>query len=359
MKNLLNNKTVHLLYLLSLMLVFSFFQIKNVNAEQTTNNPEIEAKIIGGNKSGSDDWPWMARLTLTNSSWESFNCGGTLVAPEWVLTAAHCVEGMSYVDVLLGQNDLQGSGGENISADQVFIHPDRDTQTKYADLALIHLETPSSIAPVLLASNFDFQQEEGNSVMAIGWGVTYQGILEDTRTTDLQEVQLTLEKNSTCYRPNILVDNVICLGVFDEKATCSGDSGGPLMIFNSVNQRWEQIGITSFGLISCTASFGIDVFTQVDKYMGFIDTVTNSTEESPERLLAKCVKKFPQYLGEKQGTAFSCGNFEVCQNTTGGELINIRQISVLRDNKDEILEYLDMGTQQWYKIPLSALGYCE
>lgn len=368
MKNLFkktNNKTINFLYLLSIMLIFSLLQIKNVSANNRANISEIEEKIINGDQSGEDDWPWMAHIIMTTETGDRYTCGGTLIDPEWVLTAAHCVENKVSIKVLLGQNDLQGSGGENIFATSFIVHPNRDAGKHSADLALLHLERPSSLEPVILASDFDFQSEIGNSVLAIGWGITSQGgFFGGTSSDNLQEVELTLKSNDTCKEPGFIPDNVICLGIFDKKATCSGDSGGPLMIFNSEKQQWEQIGITSFGLKDCISPIGIDVFTQVDKYIQFIDSTLNATEnvsdeESPEEFLAKCVKKFPQYLGKRDGNAFACGNSEVCQNTTGGELMDIRQISVLKDNKDEVLEFLDMTTEKWYKISFSDIGYCE
>ena len=369
MKNLFKktkSKTINFLYLLSIMLVFSLVQVKIVNANNRADTSEIEEKIINGDRSGEDDWPWMAHIIMTDKTGSRFACGGTLVDPEWVLTAAHCAEDFVAMDILLGQNNLQGTGGENISVDEIIIHPDFDSERLYADIALLHLERPSSLEPAALSSNFDFQNEIGNTALAIGWGITSQSdFFGDTRTSKLQEVELTLKRNDTCDEPNLKPDNVICLGVFDKKSTCKGDSGGPLIIFNSTNQRWEQIGITSFGLKEgCISPIGISVFTQVDKYMQFIDSTISSTEnaldeESPEEFLAKCVKKFPQYLGKRDGDAFACGNSEVCQNTTGGELRDIRQISVLKDNKDEVLEFLDMGTRQWYKISFSDIGYCE
>ncbi len=337
MKNLFNktnSKTINFLYLLSIMFVFSLVQVKNVNAKNRAGTSEIEEKIINGDRSEKDACPWMAHLTLTDETGRRGACGGTLIDPEWVLTAAHCAEGMESIKVLLGQNDLEGSGGENISVDEIIIHPDRDAETYYADIALLHLERPSSVEPVALANKFDFQNEIGNTALAIGWGYTFQDIIfgidfGGTSPDNLEEVELTIKNNDTCKEPGFTPENVICLGVFDEKAICSGDSGGPLIFFSSANQRWEQIGITSFGLKECISSIGVNAFTPVDKYMQFIDSTISSTEkisnkETSEEFLAKCVKKFPQYLGKRDGEAFACGNSEVCQNTTGGELMDIR-----------------------------------
>lgn len=358
-----NNKMTNFVLLLSVMLVLTVFHTKNVMAENSTRDSEIEAKIINGKESESDAWPWMAHIIISDGIGNRWGCGGTLVAPQWVLTAAHCAEDMVSAKVLLDRNDFKGKGGEIISVTHSVIHPDRDIATKYADLALMHLESPTSITPVSLANDFDFQSEEGNSALAIGWGITHQSITgDDISPTKLQQVELPLKHNQQCIFDSRIPEDVICVGIFDEKSTCRGDSGGPLLMFDSKNRRWNQIGITSFGSKNCSSVTGISVYAQVDKFKHFIDSTINSSQEpseTPEEFLAKCVKKYPDYLGEAKGAAYFCGNSEICQDTTGGRLMDIIQISVLENNKEEMLEFFDNTARKWYKISFSNIGYCE
>ncbi len=361
----INNKTINFILLLGMLFTLMLFQIKNVNAENGVADPIVETKIISGKQSKSNAWPWMAAILSTKESGEVGFCGGTLIAPEWVLTAAHCAENAISLKVLLGENDLRGTWDKFIKVTHSIIDPEYTSNIYSAgDIALLHLERPSSIKPVSLADDFDFQHEEGNTALAMGWGLTYQGseIIgdEDIAPAHLQEVKLTINHGSECnnfYFP----DNIICLGNYDKKATCSGDSGGPLLIFDPKTKNWKQIGITSFGSKDCSIQDGVSVFTQVDKYQSFIDSTINGAtlEETQEEFLAKCVKKFPDYLGEKVGNAFPCYGTGICQNTTGGRLMDIKRLFVSHNNPEKILDFFENKGKQWHKTSFSDIGYCE
>ena len=361
----INNKTINFLLLLGIFSALTLFQIKNVNAENGVDDSAVEAKIINGNQSKSDAWPWMALIVIDLGNDRIGQCGGTLVAPQWILTAAHCVENLVRATVLLDRNNLSGKGGEVISVSNYVVHPEYTFDIySDADIALLHLERPSSIKPVTLANDFDFELEEGNSALAIGWGITHQANVflgnKDISPKHLQEVKLLINSGAECNNP-YLPNNIICLGVYDEKATCSGDSGGPLLLFDPKSKNWKQIGITSFGSKDCSIQDGIDVFTQVDKYKSFIDSTINGTaqEETPEEFLAKCVKKFPDYLGAKMGEAFPCDGEGICQNTSGGRLRDIKQLFIPNSNPEKMLEFFDNTRKRWYPISFSDVGYCE
>ncbi len=363
----INNKTINFILLLGMLFTLMLFQIKNVNAENGVDDLAVEAKIINGNQSKSDAWPWMALIAIDHGNDRIGKCGGTLVAPQWILTAAHCVDNLVRAKVLLDRNNLSGKGGEVISVSDYVVHPEYTFDIySDADIALLHLERPSSIKPVTLANDFDFQLEEGNTALAIGWGLTHQSNDalgdKDVSPVHLQEVKLTINSSYECNNHPYLPNNVICLGVYDKKSTCNGDSGGPLLLFDPKSENWKQIGITSFGSTDCSIQDGIGVFTQVDRYKSsFIDSTINGTaqEETPEEFLAKCVKKFPDYLGAKVGEAFPCDGDGICQNTSGGRFMDIKQLFVSHNNPEKMLEFFDNTRKQWNKISFSSIGYCE
>jgi secreted trypsin-like serine protease len=348
------------IFFLGLTLSLTLFQTNTAKAENRENASLVAAKIINGETSRTGDWPWMA--AILSPGYDPFlgqYCGGTLIAPQWVLTAAHCVDETG-MDVLLGQNDLESNEGEIISVDKFVIHPDYQAKSNTADIALLHLDRPSFIQPVSLANNFNFQAETGKHAIALGWGITFQGVLYDDFPSKLQQVNLDILSNSICDTSiSPAHKNIICLGILDNKDTCSGDSGGPLIIFNQARQQWNQIGITSFGPVDCAMDGRYTAYTQVDRFMSFINSTLNSTKESPEEFLAKCADKYSDYLGEKEGGVFVCeNNSKVCLNTTGGDL-NITQISVLRNNPSEILEYFIEHLREIRTISYTNIGYCK
>ncbi len=137
-----NIKIKNFLFLFGTMLTLSLFQIKTLHAENRINNHLVEAKVFGGGRSQALAWPWMAALLRTNISGSTYNkqfCGGTLIAPQWVLTAAHCTYDISGhersdLEVLLGENDLLGTAGEIVTIDRIIRHPDYMRNPLNADI---------------------------------------------------------------------------------------------------------------------------------------------------------------------------------------------------------------------------------
>ncbi len=216
-------------------------------------------------------------------------------------------------------------------------------------MLILHIASRSSLEPVSLADTFDLQSKIGEPALAMGWGINGYSILSETPVfpSFLQEVIITLESDTRC--PLSEADNVICLNVVEEKNTCGGDSGGPLLIFNTDSQQWQQIGITSGGPDCDTNSYAS--YTQVNKYLPFINATINA-----EEFLTKCAAKYSTFVGQIESNTFICDSSFLCLNTTGGNW-NIRQLSIPLHNPDQQLEY-DMNGQ-WQKISYKDLGYCE
>ena len=112
------------------------------------------SRIIGGVPSNPGDWPWHAMLfKVHNSTNKKPVCGATLIMPNWVITAAHCVADIidkSSYEIRVGtykRTTLQGPEQE-IGIKNIYVHPEFNTLTKYNyDAALIRLEVPAMISP--------------------------------------------------------------------------------------------------------------------------------------------------------------------------------------------------------------------
>lgn len=216
-----------------------------VAAEAQTDSV-ITPKIVGG--VDAEDGPYRWTISLQNTSGFAY-CGGSLIAPQWILTAAHCVDGSSAsgMRVVVGRNNLNTSQGETRSVSQVIVHPGYSGNSY--DAALLKLSSPvsSSIEPVNLAdaSIMNSAGNAGDIVRVLGWGATSEG---GPSTNQLQRVDVPIVAQSTCnsnYGGGI--DNtMICAGYTSGgRDSCQGDSGGPLVI--NYAGAYYQAGVVSFG----------------------------------------------------------------------------------------------------------------
>ena len=103
------------------------------------------SRIVGGSPSAPGAWPWMASLQEGGHF-----CGGTLVAADAIVTAAHCVEGASarQLTVVLGRNELNGAGGKSHAVNEILVHPDYNSFTNDSDVAILLLASPSDEKPL-------------------------------------------------------------------------------------------------------------------------------------------------------------------------------------------------------------------
>jgi secreted trypsin-like serine protease len=234
---------------------------------------EIKPRIVGGNDVDPPfQHTWMAALIYNTAPvaadlWDYFFCGGTLIEPDLVVTAAHCFydetgnqsEFAKDIDVLLGAQNLSDStencniGGclrQRIEVSKLKIHEKYNYQTYENDIALMKLKSPVQGLPVATLISKASLKDPGTTATAIGWGsTTADGSLYPEI---LQEVDLPLVSQTACENAmgiGEITENMLCAGYEQGgKDTCFGDSGGPLVVPNpSQNNRWELIGIVSWG----------------------------------------------------------------------------------------------------------------
>ena len=251
-------------------------------------------EIVGGQPADPGEYPWQALLHFDGQ----LMCGGSLIAPRWVLTAAHCVTSttispgiltylpVSDFQVTLGEhNRLVQEGSEQVrTVIQVVVHPSYFGSGPYGkdnDIALLKLEKPATINSRvhtigLLESPVDNALVADNAPVTVtGWGDTTEG---GALATVLQEVGVVVAPQNLCasfYAPSPITANMLCAGsAVGGKDSCQGDSGGPLVASSSPGV-WKQAGIVSFG-IGCGQALYPGVYTRVSQYVAWIRSYINS-----------------------------------------------------------------------------------
>lgn len=234
-------------------------------------------RIIGGSESTPNEHKFVASLADEVGPF----CGGSLVAPDVVLTAAHC-QGAPF-DVILGCHDI-GNGarscGQRIGITRQLPHPRYRESRTDMDMMLVFLEEPATInsnVQVVPLNSDPSYPRPGDTMTVMGWGDTHASD-SVTRPSDvLNEVDVSVISNDECdassgrvdgqwdsYRGQI-TDNMLCAEARNQDA-CQGDSGGPLVDAAT----GVQTGVVSWG-ISCAHSDFPGVYARVSRAYDWIE----------------------------------------------------------------------------------------
>ncbi|KAF4113125.1 hypothetical protein G5714_005670 [Onychostoma macrolepis] len=227
------------------------------------------SRIIGGSVAAADEWPWQASLHFQGSH----SCGGTLVAPDFIITAAHCFPKGTQLPSnwkvyigLVSQHQLPSP----YNVQQIILHENYDPGTKNNDIALLKLSKPASkILPVCLPV-FGQTFPAAKQCWTTGFGVTKEGA--DSSSTLLMEVAVNLIDSAVCNSYTVygerITENMLCAGdLKGGRDSCQGDSGGPLVC--KLDDKWYLSGVTSWG-DGCGKSNRPGVYSDVGKLLMWI-----------------------------------------------------------------------------------------
>nr|XP_046245101.1 transmembrane protease serine 13a isoform X2 [Scatophagus argus] len=211
------------------------------------------SRIIGGSVAKEGQWPWQLSLHYKGSH----VCGGVLISPDFVLTAAHCFP-RSNPSSLSARNWKVYSGVVSLNrlpqpylVEKIILNENYNTQTNDQDIAMLKLTSPvvfnDVVQPACLPT-FNQRFPEGTKCWTSGFGTTVAGT--GTVSSDLMEVTVDIIGKEVCNSPSVyqgaVTNNMICAGDLNGgKDSCQGDSGGPLVCQGE--NRWYLVGITSWG----------------------------------------------------------------------------------------------------------------
>ncbi|QFZ22690.1 S1 family peptidase [Saccharothrix syringae] len=200
-----------------------------------------DERVVGGDRVSIDDHPWV--VYLTDTSGFQF-CGGTLVAPDKVVTAAHCAVGRTARNtrVVVGREDKKSTAGVVTRLSGIWVHPSYVTADQGADVAVLTLRDRMSERPLPLAGPGDEAlYAPGTPGHILGWGrISEQGPVSQYLLGATVPVMADGDCADAYFQFH--ADEMVCAGYLEGGVdTCQGDSGGPL------EAGGRLIGVTSWG----------------------------------------------------------------------------------------------------------------
>jgi secreted trypsin-like serine protease len=258
--------------------------INDQSGVRFTGNPDYDAavqrflnkevkKIVGGLEVAKDGaYPWQASL---GAAWipdpaQAHYCGGTIYNTQWLLTAAHCLDGVKSSDltVVVGTNHL-GADTVRHKVQLALFNDNFDRKSLKNDIGLVELAEPLQFSELVNTIELSSTESENNyltsatnDLIVTGWGAEAE---RGPHAIDLRYAMETFIPRDICNMPlsygNSITENMLCAG-FRGRGTCDADSGGPLFI---VREHPILFGLTSYAK-GCAEPLKFDVFTRINKY---------------------------------------------------------------------------------------------
>ncbi|XP_041127761.1 coagulation factor VII-like [Polyodon spathula] len=235
--------------------------------------PDSLYRIVGGTVCPKGECPW--QVLLENSG--LFFCGGVILHPNWVVTAAHCIHNKDAkkLKVVAGEHKTKEHEGteQSIAVVEMIIHKEYAAQSADNDIALLRLEKPIIYNDYAVPICLPEKQLAVHELAAIrystvsGWGKLSDG---GPTSSILRRLEVPRLKTQDCIENSKLniTDNMFCAGYFEGKQdSCKGDSGGPHA--TKYKNTWFLTGIVSWGK-GCAQPGFYGIYTRVSRYLDWL-----------------------------------------------------------------------------------------
>ncbi|CAF4910714.1 unnamed protein product [Rotaria sp. Silwood1] len=305
------------------------------------------SRIVGGEEAVPYSWSFIA--SIRHPSMNGDYCGGSIFSDFYIITAAHCVDGKSPYDIeiVAGVHNKSDPNGVIREVELIHIHPNWTSSSSVYlhDIALLRLAqsldlrtnpllTRVCVANVQPSTYVETYPANGTRLTAIGWGNLRQSVF-DNSPDNLHQVQLfTIDNNDQiCNKSLSDTKAQFCAGVYDgDKDTCQGDSGGPILQW--LGNRWEQVGITSFGK-GCAVKNNPGIYTRLAYYYDWIHAIVKENASKPR----------DKYYCDN--TSVSCG--------CGYKIVELRPSRII--GGEQAIPY-SWSMVVWINVDTSPFRYC-
>ncbi|XP_063923282.1 trypsin-1-like [Zophobas morio] len=229
-----------------------------------------DGRIVGGHDISIEEAPYQVSLQYDNSH----SCGGSIVAPNYIVTAAHCTEGKTEDGMSIrAGTSIREDGGQVIDVKKITNHPkyNTDSGSPDYDIAILELATNLELGFQVAVINLPTEDQTwpaGTEALISGWGLTHEGDTELPVNLQGASVQLIDQASCVAAYGGFITERMFCAGVDGGGVdSCQDDSGGPLQVEGIL------AGVVSFGNGCGLAGFP-GVYTNVSDVLDFIHDVT-------------------------------------------------------------------------------------